>query len=440
MNCGFGIRKSVSRTLWRHGGLRLRGIDLLYPLPMRLETISTGDELVRGRSVDTNAPWIAGQAAKYGVLREFHTTIGDDPDALADAFRRAAGRAEVVVVTGGLGPTEDDHTRASAAAAAGVELVEHPELVTWIKERFAARGIKLLPKNLVQALIPDGAEVLPNPLGTAPGFRLEIHGASLFFLSGVPREMEVMFDAGIRPFLAERGPGGAYDSVVSFGKPEAWVDEKTKDLGARDDLSVGITAVFGTIKLTFQATGPDADERVARAVATATERLGDLVLEGPTLAAAAGHLLGERGLTLATAESCTGGLVGKRLTDVPGISESYLGGVVAYANEVKRELLGVPEAVLAEHGAVSEATARAMAVGARRALGADIAVSITGVAGPGGGTEEKPVGLVWFGFAGPDGSEALSRHLPGDREFVRHYAANVALQLVRRRLQTAAIP
>ncbi|MEN8148844.1 MAG: CinA family nicotinamide mononucleotide deamidase-related protein [Planctomycetota bacterium] len=407
---------------------------------MSLETISTGDELVRGRSVDTNAPWIAEQAAESGVLRVFHTTVGDDPAALADAFRRAARRSDVVVVTGGLGPTEDDHTRVAAAEAAGVDLVEDPELTAWIRERFESRGIPLLPKNLVQAYIPAGAEVLPNPLGTAPGFRLEIDGASLFFLSGVPREMEVMFDAGIRPVLAERGPGGAYGVVVSFGKPEAWVDERTKDLAGTHDLSVGITAVLGTIKLTFQATGPDARERVDAAVGTARERLGDLVLEADTLAGAVGHLLEERGLTLATAESCTGGLVGRLLTDVPGISANYLGGVIAYANEVKEDLLGVPCDLLVEHGAVSAETAEAMAAGARETLGTDFAVSITGIAGPGGGTEEKPVGLVWFGFAGPSGVESLSRRLPGDREVVRGFAANVALQLVRRRLQTAARP
>jgi len=406
---------------------------------MLLETISTGDELVRGRSLDTNAPWIAAQAAELGVLRIRHTTIGDDPAALTDAFRQAAGRADVVVVTGGLGPTEDDHTRATAAAAAGVPLAPDPDLLRMIEERFSARGIPMHPKNLVQALIPEGARVLPNPLGTAPGFRLDMDGAALFFLSGVPHEMEVMFEAGIRPFLAA-GPGGAYGTVPCFGKPEAWIDERIEDLSDRDDLSVGITAVFGVIKLTFQATGEGAGERVAAAVATARERLGDLVLEAPTLAGAVGHLLAERGLTLATAESCTGGMVGRLLTDVPGISRSYLGGVVAYANEVKQALLGVPEAILAGHGAVSGETAEAMAEGVREVTGADLAVSVTGIAGPDGGTEEKPVGLVWFGFAGPDGAGSVSRHLPGDREFVRRFAANAALNLVRRRLHAAAIP
>jgi nicotinamide-nucleotide amidase len=409
-------------------------------MTLTLETISTGDELVRGRSVDTNAPWMAARAAEYGVLRVRHSTVGDDLDALEKAYRTAAGRADIVVSTGGLGPTEDDHTRAAAAGAAGVELVEHSDLMREIEERFASRGIPMHPKNRVQALIPAGATVIRNPLGTAPGFQVTIGGSNLFFLSGVPREMEVMFESGVLPFLRGHGPGGAYRTIPCFGKPEAWIDERIEDLSARDDLSVGVTAVYGVIRVTIQATGADAAGRADEAEAVVRERMGDLVLARPTLAGAVGALLAERGATLATAESCTGGSIGRLLTDVPGISEHYLGGIVAYANAVKEKFLAVPAATLETFGAVSEETARAMAEGARTAFGTDWAVSVTGIAGPGGGTAEKPVGLVWFAVAGPDGTTALTRTIPGERDSVRRFAANIALNLLRRRLQTAAIP
>lgn len=409
-------------------------------MTLTLETISTGDELVRGRSVDTNAPWMAARAAEHGVLRIRHSTVGDDLDALVDAYRTAAGRAGVVISTGGLGPTEDDHTREAAARAAGVELVHHEDLLREIEARFESRGIPMHEKNRVQAWIPEGAEIIRNPLGTAPGFRLTIGESNLFFLSGVPREMEAMFDAGVLPFLTERGPGGAYRTIACYGRPEAWIDERIEDLSAREDLSVGITAVYGVIKVTIQAVGENASSIADEAERTVRERLSDLVLEAPTPAAAVGDLLAKHGATLATAESCTGGLIGRLLTDVPGISEHYVGGVVAYANEVKQEKLGVPAEVLATHGAVSEETARAMAEGARAGFGTDWAVAVTGIAGPGGGTPEKPVGLVWFAVAGPDDTRSLSRTIPSDRDGVRRFAAHIALNLVRRGLQATAIP
>jgi len=408
-------------------------VGKITPGPSLL-TISTGDEIVRGRSVDTNAPWIAARAAEEGVLRTLHTAVGDDPDALAEAFLHASERVDFVIVTGGLGPTEDDHTRFAAARAAGVGLVEDPEVMAEIEERFRSRGLTMLERNRVQARFPEGAIPLRNPLGTAPGFSMEIGRARLFFLSGVPREMEVMFESGVRPALRESGTEAAYLAVPTFGKPEAYVDEALEDLSRRDDLSVGITAVYGRIRVTVQTVGDGAKARAAAAEAEIRDRLGDLVLEAPTLEESVAMLLAERDRTLATAESCTGGLISGLLTDVPGISAHFLGGLVTYANEAKVDLLGVDPALLEEHGAVSEPVARAMAEGACDRLRADLAVSVTGVAGPGGGTEEKPVGLVWFAVADGDGTEAVSRRFPGDREFVRRFSANVALHLVRRRL------
>jgi nicotinamide-nucleotide amidase len=402
---------------------------------MRFETISTGDEIVRGRSVDTNAPWIARRAVEEGVLRAFHAAVGDDLEGLAVAFASAAERADFVVVSGGLGPTADDYTRRAAARAAGVDLVLVSELLEAIEQRFAERGIPMPESNRTQAYVPDGATPLPNPLGTAPGFRLDLHGCSLYFLSGVPREMEVMFDAHVLPALREaRGEGvtGAYRSLSTYGRPEAFVDEALRDLFDTEGVSVGLTALYGTIRVTIQSAGPDAAERATAVEEEARRRLGGLVLEAPTLEESVVALLADRGLTLAAAESCTGGLVARLITDVPGASAPFRGGVVAYANGAKTDLLGVPPDLLAAHGAVSEPVARAMAEGARRALGADLAVATTGVAGPSGGSDEKPVGLVHVALASPKGTEARRILLPGDRESVRRFSANVALGMARR--------
>ncbi len=404
------------------------------------ETISTGDEIVRGRSTDTNAPWIAEQAAREGVLRSWHTTVGDDRAVLAQAFLAAADRADIVVVTGGLGPTEDDYTRRAAAKALGVELVLDDGVLAGIEERFHSRGIVMAGRNRVQALFPEGATILANPLGTAAGFVIEIAGASLFFLSGVPREMEVMFQAHVLPALRRRRGGGltgAYRAISTFGKPEALLDEILSDIQRREDLSVGLTAVYGRIRVTVQTVGADAGERADRAAGEIRRLLGDIVLEGDSLEESVASLLAAKDLTLATAESCTGGLIGGRLTSVPGISAHYLGGVVTYADSAKMKLLGVSREMLAGHGAVSEPVARAMAEGVQRALGADLGVAVTGIAGPGGGTPEKPVGTVHFALAGPANVRALMRVLPGDRSFVRGFSTNIALNLVRRSLRNS---
>ncbi len=405
---------------------------------MELETISTGDELVRGRSPDTNAPWIARRAAEEGVARTRHTTVGDDLEALAAAFAEAGARADLVVVTGGLGPTEDDLTREAAARAAGVGLVFRPDLLEEIEARLAARGLPRIPGNRVQARLPEGAEPLPNPLGTAPGMRMAIGRAEFFFLSGVPGEMERMFDESVRPVLRERGGGAAArETIAAFGWPEARVDEALADLWPRRDVRLGLTAESGVIRIHLEAEGPGGRERVARRAEEVRRRLGKIALEAPDLPRSVALLLARRGAVLATAESCTGGLVGKLLTDVPGISAHYAGGVVAYADAVKRDLLGVRASTLSAHGAVSEPVAREMAEGVRARLGATLGVSVTGVAGPGGGSEEKPVGLVHFAVAAPDGTSATRRRFPGDRRVVRRLAANVALALVRRWLRNA---
>ncbi|MCU0727730.1 MAG: CinA family nicotinamide mononucleotide deamidase-related protein [Planctomycetes bacterium] len=404
---------------------------------MRFETISTGDEIVRGRSRDTNGPWLARRAAEEGVLRRRHTDVGDDPEALADAFAAAGTRADFVVVTGGLGPTEDDHTRVAAAKAAGVGLVSDADLEATIFERYRARGVPVRESSLRQALLPAGAHPLGNPVGTAPGFSLPVGRALLYCLPGVPHEMEAMYESHVRPALVERrGPGveGAYRSLATFGRPEAAVNDLIGDLMRAKEPSVGVTADFGIIRVTVQATGSGAAARAEATEAEVRQRLGDLVLPARTLEEAVALELGRRGLTLATAESCTGGLVGALLTRVPGISAHYVGGGVTYSDRLKTDLLGVPGALIEAKGAVSEEVARAMAEGARRRFEVDLAVALTGVAGPGGGSPVKPVGLVWIALAGPRGTEAVERRFLPDREFVRRLAAHTALDLVRLRV------
>lgn len=404
---------------------------------MKFETISTGDEIVRGRSRDGNGPWLALRAAEEGVLRVRHTDVGDDPEALAEAFAAAGARADFVVVTGGLGPTEDDHTRAAAARAAGVPLVSDPDLEATIAARYGARGQPVRESALRQALLPSGARPLDNPVGTAPGFAFALDRAVLYCLPGVPHEMEVMFEAHVRAALRERrGPGGAgaFRSVATFGRPEAAVNDLIRDLMRAKEPSVGVTADFGVIRVTVAAVGPDAAVRAEETEAEVRRRLGGLVLPAGTLEESVGFTLRARNLTLVTAESCTGGLVGSLLTRVPGISAHYLGGAVTYCNRLKTALLGVPEELLAARGAVSEEVVRAMAEGARSRFGADLAVALSGVAGPGGGSPEKPVGLVFIALASPWGTEALERRFLPEREFVRRVAANTALDLVRTRL------
>ncbi len=410
---------------------------------MLFETISTGDEIVRGRSVDTNGAWMAREAAAEGVPRVRHTAVADDPEALAETFAAAVARADLVVTTGGLGPTEDDHTRAAAATAAGVPLVTDEGLRAAIEERYRARGVPVRPNTMRQAQIPRGAVALANPVGTAPGFSLAFGRGTMFCLSGVPHEMRAMWELHVRPFLLlRRGPGiaGAYRVTATFGRPEAEVNDRIADLMRRRDVSVGVTAEFGLIRVTVQAVGADATARADAVDAEVRSRLADLVLPAPTLEASVVGLLASRGLTLSTAESCTGGLVGALLTSVPGASAVYLGGAVAYHNALKTNLLGVPEGLLAAHGAVSEEVARAMADGARARFGADLAVAVTGIAGPGGGSAEKPVGLVHFALSTPTGTEHLVRKYLPEREFVRRVAANAALDMVRRRAGAGSNP
>ncbi len=410
---------------------------------MRGYILSTGDELVRGRTVDTNTAEIARALASEGVGVVGACLVGDDEAALADAIVRAAEAAEVVVVSGGLGPTVDDCTRAAAARAAGVKLVRVPALEAELRTRFARRGFPMPESNLLQADVPEGAETLPNRHGTAPGFRLRVRGAEVFALPGPPHEMRGVLSEEALPRIRALAGGGSRvvrtRTLETFGEREAAVGEAIADLMERGrEPRVGTTAVRGTIRVVVHAEGDAAEvaEALEHAEAEIRRRLGSIVFgtDGETLPEVVGCALLSRGTSIATAESCTGGLLAGALTEVPGISVVFPGGVVCYANEQKTRLLGVEPALLARVGAVSEEVARAMATGVRTRFGTDLGVAVTGVAGPGGGSSEKPVGLVHVAL---DARGAVSHRrllLPGDRTLVREMSVKSALDLVRRTL------
>jgi competence/damage-inducible protein CinA-like protein len=414
---------------------------------VRAEILTIGDELVRGEIVDSNKSFLSDRLLSLDVETRFHASVGDDPADMADALRRAVGRSDVVVVSGGLGPTRDDLTTEVVARTFGRELVLDPAALEAIRGFFRALGREMSKNNEKQALFPERAEVLTNPIGTAPGFMVDEAGALVFCLPGVPRELVRMMDEQVMPRIARRleRAGGSAPPVVratllrTFGMGESTLDAELADVARGGDVSLGFRTAFPDNYLRPVARGrsaEEADERLARVCEEIHRRLGALVYaEGAeTMEQVVGRLLRQAGRTLAVAESCTGGLVAQRVTDVAGSSDYFLGGVVAYANAAKTALLGVPDDLLAAHGAVSDPVARAMADGARTRFGADVAVATTGISGPGGGTAEKPVGLVYVALAADAGAHAESFVFPLDRTRHRQLTAQLALDWVRRSL------
>ena len=410
---------------------------------MRAEILTIGDELLRGEIVDSNKALLSERLLRFDVETRFQSSVCDDPDDMADAFRRAAGRADVVLVSGGLGPTRDDITFEVLANSFGRKLVRHEPSLAAIRAFFDRLGREMSPSNEKQALVPEGAEVLPNPVGTAPGCMLEAGGAVFFCLPGVPRELTRMLDAEVLPRLAARlrpAEGVMRATLLrTFGMGESTLEDELLDVAREAGVSLGFRTAFPDNYLrpvVRAATEAEAQAKLARVVEAIEKRLGPLVYgrDEETMEQALGALLAARGLTLAVAESCTGGLLAERISAVPGASRYFAGGVVAYANAAKRDLLGVPEPLLAEHGAVSAPVARALAEGARHRFGADLAVSTTGISGPDGGTPEKPVGLVFVGFADAKGSEVHEFLFPFDRARHRLVTSQVALDGVRRAL------
>ncbi len=399
--------------------------------------IAVGDELISGETVDGNSAFLSRKLSEIGIPVVKHITVGDDVQEIAGALSASANAADIVIATGGLGPTSDDLTRHGLAAAMHAELACDEASLRTIEEFFAARGRAMIEGNKIQAYIPERAVALPNEHGTAPGIFAEVKDARVFVLPGVPAEMRSMFAEQVAPRLPP-GTQVIFERLVHvFGAGESNVAAKIEDCMARDaNPLVGITVKAGMITLrvkTRAGTDHDAEKLEAPVLKRIRERLGELVVgEGDdTLVSVTGALLRERGQTVGTAESCTGGLLGTLFTDVAGSSDYYRGGVVAYSNDVKASRLCVKPETLERFGAVSEEVASEMAAGLKQLFNVDWALSTTGIAGPGGGTREKPVGLVCFACAGP-GGVATSRHIfPGPRGIVRRRSAFTAINALR---------
>ncbi len=410
--------------------------------------LAIGTELLTPYRTDTNSLYLTARLNELGIDVIGKRAVGDDVRAIEAALASALQDADIVITSGGLGPTADDLTRDAVAAALDRPLAEDPQIVEQLRERFAKRAQPMPEINRRQAMVPRGALVLPNRRGSAPGLMIEHGDHVVVLLPGPPRELEPMFETAVRERLAARSSGRRLRRRVIkiAGQPESTVDHIAapiyQPLAQRPvPISTTILASPGQVELHLSARGADMavlDAELEDAVERLQTALGDSVFstDGRAIEVVVGEALRMRGLTLALAESCTGGLVAGRLTDVPGSSAYIVGGVVAYANDVKRDLLGVPADLLEAHGAVSEPVAAAMARGVRRVLRSDLGVAVTGIAGPDGGTAEKPVGTVCFSVSGPgEQVTTMTRVVPGDRQLIRQWSVMVALDLVRRALR-----
>jgi nicotinamide-nucleotide amidase len=404
------------------------------------EIIAIGNEVLNGEIVNANAAFLAARLGDAGWRVVRHSVVADAEADILQAFREAEARARVVVVTGGLGPTRDDITSACAARYFGVERRLDEAVLEGIRAFFERVRYPMTENNRNQALFPEGAVVLPNPLGTAPGFRMARGDRHFFFMPGVPREMKRMMEHEVIPFLEKLLPPGSHLSTVLlrvFGIGESRLDERLSNVAAGvPGVTLGFRADFPENLVRIVAEGTTAEEaraRLGRVRAEVEARLGDLVIgeSERRVEAVVGELLRARKLKLATAESCSGGLLAHRLTNVPGSSDYFERGFVTYSNEAKAAELGVPEALLEAHGAVSEPVAAAMAEGVRRVAGTDLGIAITGIAGPAGGTEEKPVGLVYIALSSSEGTRAHRLQFFGDRERIKNWSAAIALNMLR---------
>jgi len=409
---------------------------------VKAEILAIGSELLVPPRSDTNAAYLTGQLLAIGVQPLARTTLADEPALLESAFRTALSRADLVIATGGLGPTADDLTREAASAALGRPLRRDESIVSALRARFASFGRVMSPVNEKQGDVIEGAVVLPNARGTAPGQWVEEAGRVLVLLPGPPREMAPMFEGQVLPLLRERSGGAVVRSRVLriAAMPESEVEQLAAPVyTAFENPVTTILGGAGQVELHLTARGGSVDEAESR-IELLASRLREVLPgriyseDGRDLADVVAALLVQRRLRLALAESCTGGLLASRLTAVPGASDFFERGFITYSNRSKQQLLGVPEELLREHGAVSEAVARAMAEGARRQAGADVAVGITGIAGPSGGSPDKPVGLVYIALAGRLGDLVRRGQFPGDRERIRQQAVQVALEMLRRGL------
>ena len=406
---------------------------------MRAEVLSVGTELLLGDIVNTNAAHIGRALASIGIDCFMHTAVGDNEERIAGAMSAILARSDAAIVTGGLGPTQDDVTREAIARVTGRPLVRDPKIEEQLRARFEELGRPMPEMNVRQADVPEGASIIEQTWGTAPGLIVEHAGRVIYAVPGVPAEMEDMLQRAVLPDLLRRAgkPTQILSRVVRVaGMSESSIAEKVHDVWKMLDGETTMAFLAGggevRIRLTAKASDPArADELVSAAEASVRSALGAAVVgvDDETLEAVVGQMLLARGWTFGAAESLTGGAVGSRIASTPGASEYFRGSIVSYATDVKEDVLGVPAWVLEEHGPVSEPVARAMASGARARLKADVALALTGVAGP--SEQGRPVGTVVIAVAGPLGEVARELRLPGDRNTVRTLAVSAGLNLVR---------
>ena len=408
----------------------------------RAELIAVGTEILLGNIANTDAQMLSEKLSELGIDVLYHTVVGDNPKRLREALELARTRADIIITTGGLGPTYDDLTKQTICETFGRKNVLRPELEMWLRGVFAARGRAMTENNLQQAYLPEGCTVFENHNGTAPGCAFCEGGVHVLMLPGPPHECALRFETGAEPYLRALSEGVIVSHTLRvYGKGESDMESMLRD--KIEKMTNPTVAPYAKpdecmLRVTAKADSREAAEAM---LAPVVEELLDVVgewvygVDVPNLEAVCLDLLKKRGATLAAAESCTGGLIAKRLTDVPGASAAFLGGVVSYASAVKADVLRVPQALLSEHGAVSEPVARAMAEGVRALTGADYALSVTGVAGPDSDERGNPVGLVYIGLATPAGTTVREcRFGKRTREHIRQQSANTAFDLLRRTL------
>lgn len=423
---------------------------------MRAEIIAIGSELLLGGVADTNSLFLADELLKIGIEVRFKTVVGDDPKDIEEALLHALGRAQVVLTTGGLGPTEDDLTRKVVARVTGRRLSLHDATLRAITQRLAALQRRMTPEQTTQALIPSRAQVISNPVGTAPGFFLHHKDdrhkeeRALMCLPGPLMEMKHIFSEGGASLLEAFAGKAAKGTLIrrrlrTFGLVESELDARLRDLYQAERHAVlGLQAgVYGVdVSITVQGRHPESAEAVAKRLERLVrDRLGEYLyaVGGQTMEGVVALKLKAKGLTVAVAESCTGGLIGQRLTSLPGSSAYFERGVVTYSDQAKVDLLSVPESLIRQKGSVSAEAAQAMAEGVRERSGADLGLAVTGIAGPSGGTKEKPVGLVFLALADKKTSVCRQHLFSGDREGIRFRASQAALDLLRRHISGKTI-
>ncbi|TGE35186.1 competence/damage-inducible protein A [Desulfosporosinus fructosivorans] len=409
---------------------------------MKAEIVSTGTELLLGETLNTSAHFLTGKLSALGIEVDYHTTVGDNPERLEQVLRQAIGRTDLLVTTGGLGPTVDDLTKELVAKVLDLKMELDPSSLEQIKKFFGRRKAPMPMNNEKQAYFPETSKILPNPIGTAPGAIIEKNGKTVIILPGPPFEMTPMYEnyvySELQKIMDPKVERMNERVLKVFGMGESAIEEVLADLMNLSNMSMSLLAKRAEMHIRLVArsskkTSEEAGEVLNRAEKEIRLRLGDKVFgrDQETMIGIVGQLLKNQKLTIATAESCTGGLLGAGLTQEPGSSEFYVGGVVSYSNSVKQGLLGVSEESLSKYGAVSEVVAKEMAEGIRSQVGSDLGISTTGIAGPDGGSDQKPVGLVYVGLATPEGVQVEKIQFYGERESVRQLTVQAALNKVR---------